>query len=74
MRRLASTAALLMLFSASMWFAWLGWDHEYYLVDGVAQGQYRAWQVVGCGAAIAAATVLAYLARRGSVRPRSSAR
>ena len=61
MRRLLGTALLLMLFSAGMWFAWLGWDHEYYLVDGVAQGPYRAWQVVGCGAAIAAASVLAYL-------------
>jgi hypothetical protein len=61
MRRLLGTALLLMLFSAGMWFAWLGWDHEYYLVDGVPQGPYRAWQVVGCGAAIAAASVLAYL-------------
>jgi hypothetical protein len=61
MRRLLGTALLLMLFSAGMWFAWLGWDHEYYLVDGVPQGPYRAWQVVGCGAAIATASVLAYL-------------
>jgi hypothetical protein len=61
MRRLWGTALLLMLFSAAMWFAWLGWDHEYYLVNGVAQGPYRAWQVVGCGLAIVAATVLAYL-------------
>jgi hypothetical protein len=60
-RRLWGTALLLMLFSAGMWFAWLGWDHEYYLVNGVAQGPYRPWQVVGCGVAIAAATVLGYL-------------
>jgi hypothetical protein len=44
-----------------MWFAWLGWDHEYYLVDGVAQGPYRAWQVIGCGLTIAAATVATFL-------------
>jgi hypothetical protein len=44
-----------------MWFAWLGWDHEYYQVDGVAQGPYRVWQVVGCGLSISAAAVLAYL-------------
>ncbi len=44
-----------------MWFAWLGWDHEYYQVDGVAQGPYRAWQVLGCALSISAAAVLAYL-------------
>lgn len=44
-----------------MWFAWLGWDQEYYQVDGVPQGPYRAWQVLGCGMSIAAAAVLAYL-------------
>ena len=44
-----------------MWFAWLGWDHEYYQVDGVAQGPYRAWQVLGCGLSISVAAVLAYL-------------
>lgn len=59
--RLGGTAIALGLFSAAMWFAWLGWDHEYYQVDGVAQGPYRAWQVLGCGLSIAAAAVLAYL-------------
>jgi hypothetical protein len=44
-----------------MWFVWLGWDHEYYLVDGVSQGPYRAWQVAGCGLVIATATVFAFL-------------
>lgn len=48
-----------------MWFAWLGWDHKYYHVDGVSQGPYRAWQVLGCGLSIAAAAVLAYLWVRG---------
>src|SRR4051795_10639514 len=59
--RLWLTALALALFAAAMWFAWLGWDHEYYLVDGVAQGPYRAWQVIGCGVAIVVATVAAYL-------------
>jgi hypothetical protein len=59
--RLWPTALALSLFAAAMWFVWLGWDHEFYEVDGVAQGPYRTWQVVGCGLAIATATVLAYL-------------
>lgn len=63
--RLVGTAVALGLFAAAMWFAWLGWDHEYYQVDGVAQGPYRAWQVFGCGLSIAAASVLAYLRVRG---------
>jgi hypothetical protein len=54
-------AVALGLFAAAMWFAWLGWDHEYYQVDGVAQGPYRAWQVLGCALSISAAAVLAYL-------------
>ena len=44
-----------------MWFAWLGWDHEYYQVNGVAQGPYRAWQVLGCALSISTAAILAYL-------------
>lgn len=63
--RLAGAAVALGLFAAAMWFAWLGWDNEYYQVDGVAQGPYRAWQVIGCGLSIAAAAVLAYLWVRG---------
>jgi hypothetical protein len=51
---------LLALFAATTWFAWLGWDHTYYEVDGAAQGPYRAWQVIGCALSIATATVLAY--------------
>ena len=53
-------------FAAAMWFAWLGWDHEYYEVDGVSQGPYRAWQVFGCGLSIAAAAVVAYVWVRGT--------
>jgi hypothetical protein len=63
--RVGAAAVVLGLFAAVMWFAWLGWDHEYYQVDGVAQGPYRAWQVVGCALSIAAAAVLAYLRVRG---------
>lgn len=59
--RLAGTAVALGLFAAATWFAWLGWDHEYYQVDGVPQGPYQAWQVVGCAISIAGAAVLAYL-------------
>ncbi|WP_110239614.1 hypothetical protein [Nocardioides gilvus] len=59
--RLGVAALGLTLFAAAMWFAWLGWDHEYYEVDGVAQGPYRAWQVLGCGLSIAVGAVLAQL-------------
>jgi hypothetical protein len=58
--RLWGAASALAVFAAAMWFAWLGWDDEYYYVDGFAQGPYRAWQVIGCGLAIATAAVLAY--------------
>ncbi|WP_235737199.1 hypothetical protein [Nocardioides alcanivorans] len=36
--RLGAAAVVLALFAAAMWFAWLGWDHDYYEVDGVPQG------------------------------------
>jgi hypothetical protein len=61
MTRLWGTALALALFAAAMWFAWLGWDHQYYKVNGVNHGPYREWQVVGCGLAIAVASVGAYL-------------
>jgi hypothetical protein len=60
MAQLGRTAIALALFAAVMWFAWLGWDHQYYEVDGMTQGPYRAWQVAGCGLTIAAAAVYAY--------------
>lgn len=63
--RLGGTASALGLFAVAMWFAWLGWDNEYYQVDGVAQGPYRTWQVVGCGLSIATAAVLTHLWVRG---------
>lgn len=58
--RIIATLVALSAFSAAMWFAWLGWDHEYYLVDGVHQGPYRSWQVVCCALSVALATVAAY--------------
>ncbi len=65
--RILNVSVALAVCSAAMWFAWLGWDHEYYLVDGVAQGPYRPWQVVGCGVSIVVAAVVAYgLVRRVS--------
>lgn len=68
MTRTWMIAGLLALVTAALWGAWLGWDHEYYDVDGVPQGPYRAWQVVGCVLTIGAAAVVAYLvARRGLV-------
>ena len=59
-KRLLVTAVVLAMFAATMWFAWLGWDHTYYEVDGVARGPYRGWQVIGCALATATATVVAY--------------
>ena len=52
------------VWAAAMWFAWLGWDHTYYEVDGVPQGPYRPWQVVGCGATVALGAVAGYLLTR----------
>ena len=66
--RLTAATFAVALFAALMWLAWLGWDDDYYEVDGVQQGPYRAWQVVGCGLSICVAAVLALIwARRGAV-------
>lgn len=59
--RLMLAAVALGFFAAAMWGAWLGWDQEYYQVDGVPHGPYRAWQVLGCALSIAAAAIFAYL-------------
>lgn len=59
--RLGGAALVLTLFAAAMWFAWLGWDHEYYEVNGVMQGPYRPWQVIGCGLSVALGALLAQL-------------
>ncbi|MFL6105410.1 MAG: hypothetical protein ACJ72L_00505 [Marmoricola sp.] len=58
--RIITTLSALTAFCAVMWFAWLGWDHQYYLVDGVPQGPYRPWQVTGCGLSVAVAAAAAY--------------
>lgn len=51
-----------------MWFAWLGWNDDYYEVDGVQQAPYEAWQVVGCGISLRVAAVAAQVwAGRGAV-------
>ena len=67
--RVALAALGLAVFAAAMWAAWLGWDDDYYTVDGVQQGPYRTWQVLGCGACVAAGAVLAqaWARTRGAV-------
>ncbi|MEO9325044.1 hypothetical protein ABFT23_16235 [Nocardioides sp. C4-1] len=68
--RLTSVCLVLALAAAGAWFAWLGWDDEYYLVDGVAQGPYRPWQVVACGLTVVLAALVAQrFARGGSAVP-----
>ncbi|MFB9312956.1 hypothetical protein [Nocardioides plantarum] len=64
--RLWLAAIALAIVAAAAWFAFLGWDHEYYEVDGVPQGPYRAWQVLACGASVVVASVIAYLLTRGT--------
>ncbi|WP_019203108.1 hypothetical protein [Tsukamurella sp. 1534] len=59
--RIATALIGLAAFAAVMWFAFLGWDQEYSVVNGAVQGPYRPWQVVGCGAAITAAATAALL-------------
>lgn len=63
--RVTLTLAALAVVFAGAWFAFLGWDHEYYEVDGVAQGPYQPWQVIACGAVIvlACTAAFAYLRR-----------
>lgn len=67
--RLGLAALGLAVFAAVMWAAWLGWDDDYYTVDGVEQGPYRTWQVLGCGASVAVGAVLAqaWARTRGAV-------
>lgn len=58
--RVAVVLVGLAVVSAGAWFAFLGWDQEYYEVDGVAQGPYRPWQVIACGAVIVLACTAAF--------------
>ncbi|CAM3574195.1 hypothetical protein ACXYTP_03425 [Tsukamurella ocularis] len=58
--RVVSVLVGLAVVSAGAWFAFLGWDQEYYEVDGVAQGPYRPWQVLACGAVIVLACTAAF--------------
>ncbi|WP_218221187.1 hypothetical protein [Nesterenkonia sp. Act20] len=48
--------AFVVLGSAAAWFAWMGWDQEYWEdpETGTPQGPYRAWQVIGCGVTLVA--------------------
>lgn len=57
--RLWTAGVVLALAAAALWGAWLGWDHTYQVVDGNQTGPYTAWQVVGCGACVVLAAVVA---------------
>lgn len=48
--------------SFGTWWAWLGWDHEYYTdpSTGYAAGPYRPWQVIGCVVTLLVLAALAY--------------
>jgi hypothetical protein len=49
--------------SALSWFAWMGWDHQYQIVDGEPTGPYEVWQVAGCVLSLLAVFVGALLLR-----------
>lgn len=69
-RRVLVAAVVVALVAAAAWFAWLGWDDDYYLVDGVEQGPYRPWQVIGAGVTVVVVAVAGYLwARRFAAVP-----
>ncbi len=60
--RTASLVLLLAAVSVGTWWAWLGWDHEYYTdpATGQAAGPYRPWQVVGCVLTLLAVAAVAH--------------
>lgn len=63
MRRRSGTvgwAVALALLTAATWWAWLGWDTEYYVdpVTGDTNGPYRSWQVAGCVLCLAVLAVV----------------
>ncbi|GAA1650283.1 hypothetical protein GCM10009828_094270 [Actinoplanes couchii] len=47
-------AVTIMVLSALIWYAWLGWDTERQLnpTSGEYTGPYQVWQIVGCGASL----------------------
>ena len=49
--------------SAASWYAWMGWDHQYQIVDGEQTGPYEVWQVAGCVLTLLAVYVGALLLR-----------
>ncbi|MGW0251853.1 hypothetical protein ACWDYH_35010 [Nocardia goodfellowii] len=60
-RHRIAVLAVLAVFCAVMWAAWLGWDNDYYYADGVEQGPYRPVRVIGCGACVVLASIAAFL-------------
>ncbi len=61
---LGATVLALLLLAASVgtWWAWLGWDHEYYTdaSTGEVAGPYRPWQVIGCVLTLLALALVAH--------------
>ncbi|GAA1140182.1 hypothetical protein [Nesterenkonia lutea] len=57
--RLLGWSAFVILGSAASWFAWMGWDQEYWVdsATGLEHGPYRAWQVIGCGITLVAIAI-----------------
>lgn len=68
--KLIGVACAVAAWAMGMWFAWFGWDRNHLLVDSriyaVAPNTPRAWQVLGCGIAIAGVVVIAYFRIRVS--------
>jgi len=54
--RLSLSLLLLAAVAAALWWAWMGWDEEYY--TDPATGPYRPWQVIGCVLSLVVVAVL----------------
>lgn len=59
LQRLLGWTAFMVLGSAGSWYAWMGWDQQYWVDSrtGLAHGPYRAWQVIGCGVTLVAIAI-----------------
>jgi hypothetical protein len=64
-------AVLLLVAAASVlaWSGWLGWDHGYQTDDqGLPDGTYQAWQVIGSALTVVGVVVVGLMALRGGAR------